>query len=395
MRSRKGQDAIPAATLVLLIALFIIGYVILLPSSEREELLKQDKGPDDITTKNKTILDDRGTYTLLSEIPGDLFPFEKRFIVKEISPINLFSKVDDRLINLATNVRVSANLFQDSPRRFSFNIRDLDATQNLKLFFFVKSSDGPLKVEVNNAVIFEGEISSNDLPIQIPVDVLKENNVLILSVKGSLFGNSYELSNLYLKQEFLVENKIAKRSFVISRSEKRGVEDAMLYYFLNCRTLKEQGLLSIFINDKLISSRFVVCDSRPHSLEIDGRKLISGENELMFKISKGDYSIEDIELEIEIGAWTYPKYSFRIDDAVYDEIFCEEGICSDVVLGMLFRNDERKKATVTINEFEVNFDTYGFEHYIDLTRFVKYGDNALKIIPKTEFRMDHLSVFVE
>jgi len=393
MKSKKGQDGVAVATLVLLIALFIIGYVILLPPQEREELLKQDKAVEPSTNVTGEI--ERGTRTLLSEIPGELIPYERGTKIKSIEPVNLFSRTDSKLINLATNMKVSANLFQESPRSFSFKMRNLDSLQNLNLFFFVREGKGPLKIEVNNALIFEGKVTNSDAPITIPKDILKTDNIIRLSVGKSLFGNSYELTNLYLKQEFSVENKVAKRTFVLSNNEKRGLNRATLYYTLNCRTLSDQGTLTIFINNKHAYNGYVVCDVGTRSLDIDDRKLVRGENDLMFRISKGDYSIQDIELALDIKEWEYPKYTFNLDNDAFDEIFCEEGSCKNVYLGMLFADDVRKKAALTINEFGISMDTYDFEYYVDITRFLRLGYNVLKIVPYTEFDVDHLSVFVE
>lgn len=395
MKSKKGQDGVAVATLIMLIALFIIGYVILLPPEEREELLEQDHDGGSTTVDNTTEPTYRGTRTLLSEIPGDLFPYERGTRIKSIEPVTLFSRTDSELINLATSVKVSSSLFQESPRTFSFKIDDLDSLQKLSLFFFVREGDGPLKVEVNNALIFDGKVTSSDSPISIPIDLLDNSNTIRLSVGGSLFGNSYELTNIYLKQEFAVENKLAQRTFVLSDNEKKGLDSATLYYTLNCETLRDQGVLTIFVNDKHAYNGYIICDVGSRSLDIDDRKLVRGENELMFRISEGDYTIQDIEVALDLKEWEYPKYTFNLDDTVFDEVFCEEGACKDVFLGMLFADDVRKKAAITINEFGVNLDTYDFEYYIDITRFLRYGYNAIKIIPYTEFEVDHLSVFVE
>ncbi len=393
MKCKKGQqDGLAIAALIILIALFIVGYVLLLPAEERAELLNESVDSGSVDKENFEI---REGETLLSASPGVVYEFDKETISKDISDVTLFSKVDSKLINLATSIKVSASYFQDRPRSFSFSIDNVDKVEDLNLFFFIKNGKGKLRIRVNDVIVFEDEVHTNDVPIKIPEGVLRKNNVLELSVSKSLFGSSYELSNLYLKHDFLIENKIAKRSFILSNSEKKGLEKATMFFFLNCRNLKKQGMLSVLVNNKLITSDFVVCDAGEQSIEISRKKLVAGENEIVFKISKGDYLIEDLVLELKLEEGSDVSYNFYLDREDFDDIFNCEGDCKNVIVEMIFDDDYRKTGYLGVNAYNIYFDTRKLDYYEDITDFVVRGDNVINLVAKNSFAVDYLRVFLE
>jgi hypothetical protein len=182
-------------------------------------------------------------------------------------------------------------------------------------------------------------------------------------------------------------------------------------------------MLTILVNNKLLRSDYVVCDVGLQSLGINKINLISGDNTLEFRIDKGDYRLEDMELDLNLMEKYFPKYSFEVSDDDFDKISnycyetcvydcdrnCETDRCYDlcvddcagdcdikrVNLGMLFGNDGRKKAAITINEFEINFDVYDIDYYVDITKYIRRGSNYIKIIPKNNFEIDYLRIFLD
>lgn len=231
------------------------------------------------------------------------------------------------------------------------------------------------------------------------------------------------------------------------------MKKANLKYFIDCRTIGEskQGMLTLLLNNRLLSSNRAFCDVGLVSQDIDKNRLLSGVNTLEFKIDKGDYSIEDIILELEVAEKIFPKYEFNINDVQFEaiegtcdeedsfeclkdcrrdcredcrddcggddnicyedckddcyddcQLDCDISICDrDIIakLEMNFKDErgkrERKKATVTINEDEIHFDTHDKSFEVDISEFVRRGSNFIKIVPRVTFEIEHLRVFLE
>jgi len=420
MINKKGavEPAGDVAALILLILVFIILYILLLPPAERDELL-QDNNVDNASGSYGG---NYGEETLLSAAPGELHPLIKGTISKEISPVALFVRTEDKVINIATALTVEGTPFSQETKQLSFKLDDIKNLNDAKLFFFIKEADGEAFVELNGNVIYDGELTSNNVPISLPVNNLGANNVLRIGMK-SRWWDAYILKDVYIKASYNFENTRVKRTFEVSNREKSNMEKARMRYFLNCMG-REQGLLSIILNDKLLESDYAVCDAGERILELNTRDVDSGTNIIEFRTDKGSYNIEGLELDIESKEGIFPVYNFEVTNEIYKKIYpaayvgCERdcGIdcrgdntcynaCIDnceietgrknIILVLTFADEGRKKAAITVNEFQVNVNTQAPEYTRVISDYIGRGDNAIKIIPKSDFEIDNLRVVVD
>jgi hypothetical protein len=434
MKYRKGKsDGAQVASFLVIIALFIIAYILLISGEERKELLGLDN--DDKTDFDYTKEDN---FYLLSTSPGAVSPYEKDKFEVELNDIRLFSKLESETINLIDNVKVSKSLLNEKSKTLYFKLDSLSDLRNLNLFFFVKEGSGKLYIEFNGHGIFEGDVDSGDIPIDLPVNYAKESNELKIGVINSgLFGNSYSLSSVYVKKVFDRQRKKTTRLFKLSSAEKAGLKDkSQLEYYINCLNLGEiQGVLTIMLNDRMLSKENIICGTGIQTKKIDEHSLKSGTNVLSFEIDRGDYSIEGIKINIETSEQRYPEYNFEIDDEQYEDIKeCEDGSCMDdckkncrddcdgaddytdcrdacyeycedecdvlcdkhLILELKFKNDEDKKeATITVNKKRFSFNTKKDSYSRDISEYINRGSNYIKIIPKVGFEIDSLYVYIE
>ena len=327
MKYRKGKsDGAQVASFLVIIALFIIAYMLLISDEEREKILDLDgKDKDDFDYEKEDVL------YLLSTSPGAVSPYEKDEFEIELNDMELFSRLEYDTISLADNVKVSKSLLSEKSKTLYFSLDSLSDLRNLNLFFFVKEGSGRLYIEFNGHNIFEGEIDSRDIPIDLPTNYAKESNELKIGVVDSgLFGNSYSLSSFYVKKIFDKERKKATRLFKLSSAEKAGLKDkSQLEYYINCLDLSGiQGVLTITLNDRTISKENVICGAGIKTRSISEHSLKTGTNVLGFEIDRGDYSIEGIKINIETSEKRYPKYSFEVSDEQYEDIKeCDDDEC--------------------------------------------------------------------
>ena len=411
----KRAQAGSVATFLLLMAVFIIFYVLLIPPPERQALLGNgEKTPETTETSAEGEL-------LLSAFPGEVFPLRQGQLVRDLGSITLFSKVGKEVIDLASVLSLKSKFFGSDTKTLFFKIDDPSTIEGANLVFFVNKAGEDIKIELNGFEIYDAGLDQNSLPINLPANLLKESNNLRFIVKSGFFSNQYEITDVKVSLTKKLEKKIASRSFSLTEAEKKGVERATLSYFVNCLSIEDQGTITIFLNDKLLYSDFASCDVDFQNLDIPLNKLKTGFNSLEFRIDSGDYVVDDPAIILEMAERNYPIYNFEVDDSVYRVLFnscydqcvfdCERecsstlclGECIDdcsnecntgkAVLVLRFAGDRRKVAAITINEFELNIDTFAPLYEADITGFLRRGSNSIKIIPKAEFEIQTLQIF--
>lgn len=417
MGKRAQVSGENVAALLLLIALFMLFFMLFIPPAEREKLL-----PDLREESTKNISSARistSGKTILAESPGEVFASSKDSVLREMPTVSLFMREVESRVKLANSLIVSRGIISSEKKTLRFNM-DKDNVQSVNLFLFITESKGDISITLNGNRIFEGGLSSSDVPIELPVSLIGTANELLFSSES--FNGRYEISNLELKVVSIEENRKATRSFVLTPAEKSILERATLLYFLNCQDLENVGQVGISLNNQLISSGLGVCDVRQQKIDLAKEKLKAGTNILSFEIEGGDYLIEDLGLELGLSEATFPKYQFELGDSDFRDLFlcgeddfciddcdlvCDtrrcfeecvddcEAECKDAVLELTFPEQGRKKATITINEFEINFETTGSVLERDISDFLHRGSNFIKIIPRNTFEISNLMVFIE
>ncbi len=389
-----------AAGFILLIALFLVAYLILLPESAREDVLEGEEidfndfvDGDDNDDNGNGEVDEK---TLLLRNPGKVLPSEEDEVEKDFASINLFATTDSEVRKIADSISVSRSAFSNGFRDVSFNVDNVGNLKSMKLFFNIKEAKGDLIIYLNGRVVFEGSVSVNDLPIEIPVQNLRERNTLRFEASrvgfAFLSSNRYVLRDVQIVKEFSLENKRELRTFEVSRAES--IDDAVLEFFVNCLEInREQGILKIFLNRKNAFFGKVVCDASQSRFEIDEDDFIDGTNFLTFEVDKGNYIIEQITLSYDFDEGFNPLYFFTVDEDDFDDI---EDKDAKVVLNMRFDNDkDRKRADIRINSKTFFMDVNAGKFEKDITGAIEEGENFIKIFAKNEFDIVQLEILLK
>jgi len=388
MKARKAQ-ATTVATFVFILALFMLMYVLLLPEKEREDMLGIESTSE---------LDDEelpGQTNLLYTSPGKVYTYEKNELNIPINSVSLYAKTEEDIRELATKITVSKSWFSDKTEVLTFKTENKDNLEKLQLYFFVNSGEGEIYIKFNGYTVFEGKISSADSPISLPVDRARSVNVLTLGmVSGDFAGDKYTLSSVSVKQIRKSEKSDEIRSFYLTAGERAGLKKAKLTYFINCLKIdpKEQGDMTLLLNSKELFTQHVFCDAGTQAQTLSISYFIAGRNNLEFKIDKGEYNIEGIEIEMETKEKYYPQYTFELSSDEYDNVADDKKEVN--VLFKFPNNKDYKKAAIMINDHQVNLDTRDDSYKWEISKYTERGTNYIKIIPKVDFEISSLKIYL-
>ena len=388
MKDKRGQKiespTVHVAIFVLLMALFIIGYLVLLPKSERERLLGtgEEYEPDEYEEGIEVEKE-----ILLSVSPGAVYPYSKETEEKDLASVNLYSTTKTSPVMLADKVVVTRSLFRNNYKELNFDLDSLADLAGLGLFFSTGDAKGNLVVIINNNEVYRGRVLG-DLPIDIPSEYLKNyNNKLILEAAsvGWMFlsVNEFTLKDVQLIKQISLENKVEMRSFVV---DVDGLRKGKLGFFINCLKINvEQGRLKIDLNGRNLYVGKVVCDAGSIDVDLVKNYFVDGRNTLTFNIDKGEYVLERVKLELDVEKKSVPQYYFSIDE-----------VKVKYILKMNFEeSSEVKRATITINGDNLYLDEYGNSYKKDITELIREGENYIKVIAKNEFVIDLFEVVRE
>lgn len=385
MKCKKG-DAPKSSTqfvaiAISLLALYLILYFFLLPEEMKQELLDQE-GVAEKEIEEKEIV-----KTLLMESPGMIYPYTKETTEKRIPSVSLFSTLKTDVKTLSNSLYVSKSIFGNNYQELNFNLDDLESVKKLDLFFDVRNHKGSLNVYLNDVMVFSGEIRGvYDLPIDLPVGYLQTSNVLRIEAAFPgwkfLTKNYYELRDIKLIKNYKVENKKEIRSFVLDDRDKVG--DADINFYVNCLEIgRGQGILKVEVNRFNVYTSRVVCDAGLREIDIPLDYLVDGRNIVQFEIDKGDYIIEQIEVELRLESKEFPTYYFMLN---------KDDLYKQIKLKMEFEEDVTKRATIVVNGKKIYLDTKTSRYEREISDWLKEGENYIKLVPKIEFEVLHLEV---
>lgn len=382
MKQGKAETSKTAsvAGLILLIFFFLIGYLVLLPSEERAELLDikiEDKGDE---------LLEEGAESILVKTPGYLGPYALDKEEKELGSISLYSTMEQESDLLGSRLYVSRNIFSNNYQDMNFKLEDVYDLTALGLFFNVVSGKGKIIVRLNENNIYQGQGTSFDLPINLPLNFLKYNNKLTIMASSpglNIFrSNYYELRDVSLVKTEKFVNKEEVRMFSVDKEQMKS--DGKLEFYVNCLKVgKAQGILEVSLNERNIFTKRIGCDTGKNMVEVRKEYFKDGENSLKFEIDRGDYKIEDLNLEYSIKTGENPMYYFSID---------EEDLYKEFELRLLFGRGELKRAMIILNGEEISMISEEEEWVKDISGYLDKGENYIKIIPKNEFEITHLEI---
>ena len=377
------QSGSNVAIFVLLLGLFLAIYVLLLPPEDREALLYNS------TTDN---VEEQKEIFILEQSPGVLKPAEDNEIVHKIDSINLYSKEEPKIKDLASSLYLEKSLLSQTKRNILFDIDDLDNLENINLIFIVNENKGNLVISLNNIIVYDNKISGLT-NIILPKELLQETNNLEFSVSSpglNIFGkNKYSISSIKLRENYQLINARESRTIILNEQEKG---DAELTFFLYCNIPQQGSRLRIFFNNEEIKNEIISCTTVERNVEIESDNIEKGKNTLTFQIDKGDYIFSEVKLKIKTGFKGSINYKFALTEEEYDKILSED---NKAMLLFEFNDDERKTATININGKEFSLDTNDIDYERDISRWIKDGNNFIKITPLEEFNIDLLRITLE
>ena len=382
-RGVEGTSAGNVATLISLIALFLLVYILLLPEADRDKLLGTDQGKDG---KDVSGVGD----VLLSEFVGKVEPADKaKRILHEISNVNLFTKEESGLITLSENIKISKGFFSNKDQSVFFRIDNPDDVLKAELYLVVDSGDGDLVVDINGNEFYRNEINQGQVRIEIPLGYLASANNLRFSVSG--FGsNGFSLREVKLSKQEEVKNRVARRTFSVDAKEKAEMKSAIMRYSVFCDR-DEKDALKISLNDNLVYSDVPFCNLKEDSVELGSGSFKASVNNLDFE-TEGDYLIEGINIKTFSGDEDLPEYFFSLNDDEFRRV--RRGL-NEIVASFEFSlKDDRKNFILEINGEEVNVDTTDDTFLVVLSDFVEQ-ENLIRIDAKNGFEILEFKIVLE
>lgn len=378
-----------AATLILVILLLIIFYILFLPPETREELLDGEGAYED---KEEDRGDRLPKNVLLEEKDLSLTPM-KTLQDKELPNVYLFEIVNAKELANFNPFVIKNGWFDREFKNFTFTIEDIDKTENVLLSFKIKEAKGKLTIRLNGYVIYEypARIGNID-PINIDKGYLKDINKLefIIDGVGMKFWktNEYNIERAKITADITdVSKQKSKNIFTLSTTEYENLESVKLHFTPECET-GQAGQLDILINNREIFSAMPECNDF-YKQPIPIGLLEEGDNFVIFKTTRGTYTITNIKTEIgykEAERW---RFHFDVDEDDFEDI--EDGD-KDIKLKIRFDDDENNRADFKINGHKDNFDEDDEYFEQDISRWIDEGSNTLVIEPKTEFDIDYIRI---
>lgn len=390
---KKAQSGLNAAILVAIIAGLIILYILFLPDEEREALL-ENKTVDKSSDKGKEKIDED---ILLREFPETLDEVDE-IDSKNIPNVFLFETTNAKELERINPFIIRSGWFDKKIQTESFELSDLENTDNVILSFRAKEHEGTLTIKLNNQVVFENDIDSETAPpVSFKKSMLAEQNTLEFSVSsvGAKFWstNEYSFENMRVIGDITDKSKQESRNvFTLTSKELSNIEEANLRFVPYCASASEVGILDIEINSRNIFSAVPVCDDA-YKQPIPIGMLDAGENKILFKTGKGSYSVEQIMIDFDEKETEEKFYFFEVNQSQLDMIDDNE---KEAILTIEFVNDrENKRADININDrfLTLDEDERAFTKNID--DYLEEGNNFIEIRPRTRLDIVELRIELE
>lgn len=342
----------PAVIAALVIVSFV--YVYFLPLSEKCQLL-----PD----LPKCVGEIGGE--ILSEATGLLVPSESstRYTLHDIQ---LFRKDYLDIQTVFDELSVRNGWFSSSPAQTTFDVKE--GGREVKLFIFVNSARGSLKIYVNGKNVArvrgEGEVKE----VSIPIGILKKegNSLEIVSSNPWLpiYSNKHSIGKVSLREEYTITHNEFTDGFNLKRRVSE-VDRALLKFGTDC--LSDSNLLVQINKKELIDGK--LCEGFERDVS---PYLVEGQNNITF-FSDGNYVIKDVRVDVAFEQKEWPVYYFNVPQKRLDDL---------VTLKLTFGDAGEKKLTLIFNDHPpISVETKRAEWSTTITKYLVEGQNSVMIIP--------------
>jgi hypothetical protein len=369
-----------AALLIFVIGLTLIIYILMLPPSDRADLLEENRTTAGDGKKDQITI-------LMTKEPGTLSNIADTEIIKDLPAFSLYSRTDTESLIDSISVGARKSLFEEKIGNISFIIDDFKNTNNYLLSFTVPKRRGELTILLNDQIVSIAEYTTDSpSPIKLPKDWLRENNNIVFKVSGP--GIEFWRANEYLVQGLRITADVTdtsgvenKQVFVLTEQEKANLQAFELSFVADCKTT-DVSPIDIYLNKRRIYYSVPDCGQPIKVAQQDATRLKEGENDLLFRAEKGFYEVYSVEATLMLKKPLYPTYYFYIEKEKFDEI---EKDTADINITMLFTEDENeKKGTVLINGIKREINSPDQDFNWKVNDYVRQGNNAIEIQPKSE-----------
>lgn len=390
---KRGDGPVPlpsganAAILVMVIAAFILLYILFLPKGERDKLLEKES-----VSSQAVAAGSLPGSTLLKENPGTLTRLKEREFEHSLPSFNLFSKKEDTVLKGVESVYIEAARGADKRKSVMVAVRD--KVENAKLIFSVSDHNGVLIIKHNDNEIFSGEVKQFTEPISVD---LKEENLFEFSTEPvpwykPFSKNFYDLKDVRITGTVeKLDNKEARQAVILGQEEADLLSEAAMSFFVDCN-VRDIGRLSIYFNEKLLSSKVPDCGSA-EKIQIDPVDVVSGKNDVRFVAEKGTYLLDQVHIRTKLKEPIFPLYFFNINSSTFSRI---ENNTVNSTLGITFVDDkERKAATIEINNQKTRLDTRSANYSKNVDSFLAAGTNFIRIVPETTLNIVELRLVLD
>src|SRR3989344_1770293 len=295
------SETVHVTGLIILIAILIVIYMILIPPQAQKEILEKGQLSDSLDISNSG---ESKIKSLLFESPGFVFPQSKEKI--SLPPINLFSKTRQEITTLAKSVTVTRSIFSDNFYDMKFKIKPEEEIKSLKLFFNSISSKGPLVIYLNEQIVFKGKVSKEDIPLEIPVSDLNNENIICDASQQ----NIHVQKDYFKNTENTLTFEIDRSNYVIEQIEisvDSDKEKSPTYFFdIDKEDLDNQIMLRLNLipNEEderststlLINSNIVTLDTNKKEFTKDISSLLKEDENFIKIIPKNEFEIISLEI---------------------------------------------------------------------------------------------------
>lgn len=392
---KSAANSIGAAFLILIILVLIVLAVSFMSEEDREYLLNGTNSTED----NGKII--TGTDILVLESPGtlDYISQTEMNIEHSIPSFNLYTKTESQEMIKRDSVYITNAILTNKPQTYTFTI-DKELTENMVVSANVNAEHrGRLIIKLNGYEVFNEEVDKTNLgPVTLPDDYLfnGDNEVEVsVSSPGVLIWlkNHYTLTNFKIVGDITdISHQTSNNMFIVSSTERSNIDTAALRFIADCTRGSIPDTLTIELNDHELFSGVPDCGAI-RQIEFVPSYLNSGENYVFFETLGGSFLIDNIVVKTELKKMIHPTYYFEIEEDEYNLI--EDGQL-DILLDLEFTNDvDYKKADIVINGHTTSLDTYDKEYSKNIGPYIREGNNAVEITPKTRLNVLELKVYYD
>jgi len=390
MRKNKKGQAAAAAALIAIITALIVLYILFIPPAERQAILEGEDGGDgtgiSVVEENET---------LLMESPGRIDFLSQKTVDHAIPTTHIFTRTEGLVLESKSSVYIKKSLFSSKQVNISFKINDLANTESVLLSGLVKEGQGRMMIYLNDYEIYNSEVRGNIPAIELPKKWLQTDNVLVLKVSspGIAFWrtNAYDLEDVKVTaDETSIEAQTSKNLFLVSATEKNNLDKVVLKFDPDCTATS--GRLDVFINGYNIYSAVPDCGAGRMSLEFSPAYLKIDENEVVFKISTGDYYLSHVSIRSELKTVDFPVYYFELSEEEYTDV--KDGNARVSVQMSFVDYIEEKRGEIVLNGHVTGFDTKEISWETDVSDDIVRGNNGIQIRPRKTLDVRELKVIL-